>query len=84
METSIQQSIFSEIADFLVSQPSLEELANYRVSPAIQQHLDMLLDKNSEGTITSEERLELDKILAIGSLMNLAKVKAKLKMVGTA
>ena len=84
MAVDLQQSIFSEIADFLVSQPSLEELADYHVSAAIQQHLDMLLDKNSEGTISSKERLELDKILAIGSLMNLAKIKAKLKLAGKA
>ena len=84
MALNIQQSIFSEIADFLVSQPSLEALASYRASPAMQQHLDMLLDKNGEGTISSEERLELDKMLAIGSLMDFVKIKAKLKLAATA
>ena len=84
MALEIQQSILSEVADFLVSQPSLEELANYQAPPTIQQYLDMLLDKNGEGTISAEELRELDKILAIGSLMNLAKVKAKLKLAGKA
>jgi hypothetical protein len=50
------------------------------VPPAIQWHIDMLLDKNGDTGLSSEERLELEKILAIVDIMNLAKVKAKLKL----
>jgi len=84
MAVNIQQSILSEIADFLVSQPSLESIAAYQIPPYIQQHLDHLLEKNAEASLTAEERLEAEKILAVTDVMNLAKVKAKLKLAGKA
>lgn len=84
MAVNIQQSISSEIADFWVSQPSLEAIAAYQIPPSIQQYLDHLLAKNAEASLTAEERLEVEKILAITDVMNLAKVKAKLKLAGKA
>jgi hypothetical protein len=80
MAINIPQSIASEISDFLVSLPDLEALANYKVSESLQQYIDSLLDKNSAGEISAEERLELEKILAVSHVMTLAKTKAKLKL----
>ncbi len=82
MTFNIQQSIFSELADFLVSQPSLDAMAAYQMPPGIQQHLDHLLDLHQEDRLTSEERLELEKILVVADVMNLVKVKARLKLAG--
>jgi hypothetical protein len=45
MALNIQQSIFTELADFLVSQPSLEAIAAYQVSAGVQQYIDDLLEK---------------------------------------
>jgi len=84
MSVYIQQSIFAEIAEFLVAQPSLEAIAAYQVSPGIQQHIDSLLDKQQDAGLTADERLELEKILAVAGLMTLAKAKAKLKLAGKA
>lgn len=81
MALNIQQSIFSEVADFLVSQPTLEAIAAYQVSSSVQQHIDGLMAKNREGGLSSEERLELEKILAVSHVMTLAKTKAQLKLV---
>jgi hypothetical protein len=82
MTTDLQQSIFIELADFLVSQPSLESLANYRVSSATQQYIDTLIEKNRDGTLTADERLEMEKILAVSHVMTLTKTKAQLKLAG--
>ena len=82
MAVNVQQSIFTELADFLVSQPTLEELAAYKVSPGVQQHIDTLLEKNREGGLSAEERLELEKILAVSHVMTLTKTKAALKLAG--
>jgi hypothetical protein len=84
MALNIQQSIFSELADFITSQPALEAIAAYQVPPGVQQHIDDLLEKNSEDRLSSDERLELEKILAVSWLMDLAKAKAKLKLAGKA
>ena len=84
MAINVQQSIFSELADFLVSQPTLEDLADYTVSSSVQQHIDELLQKNRESGLSADERLELEKILAVSHVMTLTKTKAKLKLAGKA
>ena len=82
MAFNVQESIYSELADFLVSQPSLEEIAGYQVSDSIQQHIDTLLNKNREDGISADERLELEKFLAVSQVMTLTKTKAQLKLDG--
>jgi hypothetical protein len=84
MAINIQQSIFSELADFIISQPSLEVIAAYQVSVNVQQRIDYLLEKNSESNLSPEERQELEKILVMTDFMNLAKAKAKLKLAAKA
>jgi hypothetical protein len=84
MVLNVQQSIFAELADFLVTQPTLEELADYKVSPGIQQYIDDLLERNREEGLSTGERLELEKILAVVQMMDLAKAKAQLKLAGKA
>lgn len=80
MAINTQQSIFSELADFIVSQPTLEEIAAYHVSPTVDQRIHELLEKNREATLTPEERDEMEKFLAVSHLMTLAKAKARLKL----
>ena len=80
MAINIEQSIYQEVSDFLVSRPSLEMLADYKVSPAIQNHIDSLLEKNMEDGLSADERLELEKILAVSHVLTLAKTKAMLKL----
>jgi hypothetical protein len=43
-----------------------------------------LLDKNRESGLTPDERLGLEKILAVSQVMTLAKTKAALKLAGKA
>ncbi len=81
---NVQHSIFAELADFLATQPSLEELADYKVSTGIQQYIDDLLERNREEGLSPVERLELEKILAVIQVMDLAKAKAQLRLAGKA
>lgn len=80
MALDTQESIFTELADFIVSQPSLDDLAAFKVSAGVQAHLERLLEKNREGIISAEERLELEKMLAVSHVMTLVKTQAKLKL----
>ncbi len=84
MAINVQSAIFTDLADFLASQPTLEDLAAYKVSASVQQHIDALLEKNREGQLSADERLELEKILAVSHLMTLTKTKAQLKLAGKA
>lgn len=80
MTRNLQQKIFSEAADFLVSQPMLEAIAAYKVSFEVQQHIDHRLDKNWEVGLSPDERLEIDKIMVIIDVLDLTKAKARLKL----
>lgn len=82
MAVNTQQSIFAELADFPVTQPTLEALAAYKVSPGIQQHIGDLLERNREEGLSAQERLELEKILAVLQTMDLARAKAQLRLAG--
>ena len=73
---------YAELADFLVTQPTLEALASYKVSAGVQLHIDDLLERNREEGLSPQERLELEKILAVVQMMDLAKAKAQLKLAG--
>lgn len=84
MAINIQQSIMAELSDFIVSQPSLETLAAYQIPSNVQQHLNYLLEKHRDNQLAAEEAEELEKILLLSDLMNLAKAKAKLKLAGKA
>jgi hypothetical protein len=68
MAVNVQQSIFSAIAEFMVSQPSLQQLADYRISPSLQHRLDELLQRNSEGGLLPDEKQELEKSIRILSV----------------
>lgn len=82
MAINIEQSLFTELANFIVSQPSLEDIANYKASPLINQRTEVLLEKNRNHGLTPEERKEMENILAISHLMTIAKAKARLKLAG--
>ena len=80
MEIHTQQSIFSDLADFIVSQPTLEAIADYRVPEPVQGYIDNLLEKNREQGLSPDEQLEMEKLLAVSQLMSLAKAKAKARI----
>jgi hypothetical protein len=84
MALNMHESIFSELADFIVSQPSLEAIIAYRVPEALEQRIHDLLEKNREESLTADERAEMDKFLAMSHLMTLTKARARLRLEGKA
>lgn len=82
MTVNIEQSVFEELADFIVSQPTLEEIAAYRVSEETDNRIHYLLEKNREEGLDLDEREEMTQFLTISHLMKLAKAKAHLQLKG--
>lgn len=72
------------VTDFLASAPSLDEIAAYRLPSDLQARAHLLLSKNQEGSLTSEERAEMDEFRQIDHLLTLVKAKARLKKQGQA
>lgn len=69
--------LFEEISDYFVSRMTPEAIIAFKPSEALDECLHELLDKNSEGTLTSEERAELDHFMQMNHLLILLKAKAR-------
>lgn len=68
------------VTDFLGSAPTLDEIAAYRLPTELQDRAHQLLDRNRAGTLTSDERSEMDEFGQIDHLLTLVKAKARLKL----
>ncbi|MFO7321997.1 MAG: hypothetical protein DIU68_009705 [Chloroflexota bacterium] len=69
-------SVQDEVLTFLLSSPTLQEIIAFHASDAAQERLRYLLDANREGTLSSEERAELEEASQINHFMILLKTKA--------
>jgi hypothetical protein len=79
MEISTKQSVFNEVSDFLASKLSVEDLAAYQIPPDVQARVDELLDKNREEGLSIDERIEIEKVLAVTYLMSLVSAKVRVR-----
>jgi hypothetical protein len=70
-----------ELADFLASCPSREQLLNYHPSAAVQERARELLDKSEAGRISDDEQWELDQFEHAEMLMQLIKARVRVKKV---
>ena len=66
-----------EVADFLASQPSREELLAYRASESAEERLQELLAKQRDSELTHEESLDLAQFQQTEILLRL--IKARLR-----
>lgn len=69
-------SLYQEILDLLISQPTSEQIIGFKVSEASQSRLQTLLQKNRETALTPDETAELDLYEQLDTLMGLLKVRA--------
>jgi hypothetical protein len=77
--TGTPAGLLDEVADFLLSGPSTEELLNYRPSEQSQDRARELLEKQSEGRLSFDEQRELDQFELTERLMRLMKSKIHLR-----
>lgn len=76
--TSQTHKVYDDFIDFLATGTTAESLIAFSLSPAAQDRLADLLDRAELGTLTADERSELDKVLVMEHLLRLAKAKAHL------
>ena len=72
--------IFNEVADFLASAPTPEQIIAFRLSNESEQFISSLLDANRAGRLTLAERTALDEYTRIERLMQAIKVRAYAKL----
>lgn len=67
---------YTEVLDFLIKQPTPEQIAKFKVSNQAQTRLEELLEKNHNGTISEAENSELDIYEQLDQLIILLKARA--------
>jgi hypothetical protein len=80
MQNAPVRSVFSEITDFLATNPTPEEIISYRLPDDLQARAHELLDLNGEGELTGEDRDEMFDFVRVEEIMSLLKAKMKLKL----
>jgi hypothetical protein len=69
--------LIEEIADFLASCPSREQLLSYHPSLQVQQRARQLLEKSKSGRSTADEQWELDQFEHAEMLVQLIKARVR-------
>ncbi|MBZ0317429.1 MAG: hypothetical protein K8L91_13495 [Anaerolineae bacterium] len=71
---------YAEFIEFVTSRPTLEEMANYRLSETSEARLSALLEANRNGTLTIEAQTELDDYSRLEHLLRMLKYSALEKL----
>lgn len=69
-----------EILDFLLSQPTPEQVIHLHASEVAQERLRYLLDGNRSNTLKDAERAELEAYIQLDNLVTRLKARARLKL----
>lgn len=72
-----ESAVLDEMLDFLTSAPTPQEIINYKVSTAVQQRLETLLDKNREALLNPREQAELISYQQLNHLFILLKARSR-------
>ncbi|MBL8131439.1 MAG: hypothetical protein JNL42_06245 [Anaerolineae bacterium] len=73
-------AVFDEVADFLASAPSPEQITAFRLSETADRLISGLLEANRTRGLTRDERRALDEYARIERLMQSIKVRAFAKL----
>jgi hypothetical protein len=75
-----ESAIYDDLLDLLAESVEAERVLAFRLSAAKQARLDTLLDKNRDGTLTAEERAELDAYERFEHVVRLLKARVLQKL----
>ena len=69
--------VYLEVLDFLATGPTLEQIAEFKVSQQMQDRVEELLGKNREEGLTDQESSEMGTYLRVSHIMILLKARAR-------
>jgi hypothetical protein len=70
-QTTPSLSPIEEVAEFFARGPSVTEIARFELSDPAQAWSSDLLEKEDDGTLSAEERHQLDELLIVNDLVTL-------------
>ena len=76
MVASQRLTITDEVLDFLVSAPAPDQIVAFHASDQAQAQLRTLLDGNRNGTLTEQEKAELEEMGQVDRFFALIKARA--------
>ena len=68
---------YEEIIDFIAAGTTPEAVVAFRPSDAVQRRVTELTERSKDGTISPDERSELDYYLQLEHIMIMAKARAR-------
>lgn len=71
---------YDEFVEFITSSPTLEQMANFRLSEEAEAIISALLEANRQRELTAEEANDLDECLRLEHIMRKAKIRAYEKL----
>ena len=78
----VHTSAYAEFVEFLTTSPTLEQMADFRLSDAMENHISALLEANRDGVISKDEQAELDEFLRLEHIVRMMKIRAYEKLEG--
>lgn len=76
MATAYLLPLYDEFLSYLVEKATPTEILAFQPSEAAQEYARDLLERNNEGSLTSEERYTLEQMLQFERMMSVLKAKA--------
>lgn len=72
--------LVDSVVEFLTSSAKPEDILAYKLPPGLQERVSLLLERNREGLITSEEKEELDQFAFLEHIFRMAKARARIQL----
>ena len=72
--------LFDAVLEFMLSNPTAEQIIAYRLPSYLEDRLHDLLDNNSEGQLFADEKAELDEFRQIDHIFTMLKARARHKL----
>jgi len=76
MTINVNVPIYQEFLEYLAQIATPQQILAFELSEAMQEHIEDLLEKNSENRLTHEERQELEQIQQFDRISFMLKARA--------
>jgi hypothetical protein len=76
----VHSKVLDEVLDFLLSSPTVHQIAEFHLSDESDTRVEYLLEANRKGTLTPEERAEIEEYLRLEHFVRMLKIRAYAKL----
>lgn len=74
---SVTSPVYLDLIDFIAAGTTPESVANFCPAPDAQQRLEALIERDKSGTLSLEEKAELDHFMDLEHILRMAKARAR-------